>query len=334
MNGPDTQKYISHFSGHIEAFLNYREALGFSRVSYESALQNFDRYAAINHTGCEILNREIVTGWIGQQLDKSRGGAIKKATAIRQFGRYLKAVGKESYIHPEEYITKPPNTFTPYLFTDDELTRLFRAIDSLPKSESNPLASKIPPVLFRLIYTCGLRPNEARELPRKNINLKTGEIFLEKTKRKKERIVVMSGDMLVLCRKYIDVLDSLCVESEYLFPSQDRQPHSSQLIERMLKKCWNDANPNIAADKLPNIRVYDLRHRFASAVLCNWLDEKQNLYNKLAYLQAYMGHEKISETVYYIHILPENLVKSAGIDWDAFESLIPDVEPGVVLKCR
>jgi integrase len=324
-------KYIGSFAGHIEAFLNYREALGFSRASYEHALQNFDLYTTANYPDCENLNREIVTGWMNRQLDKSRGGAIKKATAIRQFGRYLSAVGKESYILPEEYISKPKNTFAPYLFTDDELARLFQATDRLPKPESNPLVSKIPPVLFRLIYTCGLRPNEARELLRKNINFKTGEIFLEKTKRKKERIVVMSDDMLGLCKKYSTLLDSLGIESEYFFPSHDGQAHSSQQIERMLKKCWGNANSNIAADKLPNIRVYDLRHRFASAVLCNWLDGQHNLYNKLAYLQAYMGHEKISETVYYIHILPENLVKSAGIDWEAFESMIPDVEAGVVV---
>lgn len=323
--------HISSFANHIEAFLNYREALGFSRVSYENALQNFDRHAASNHFGCEILSKEIVTGWINEQLDKSRGGAAIKATAIRQFGKYLSAMGTGSYILPEEYISKPKNTFAPYLFTDGELARLFHATDRFPKSEKSPLASKIPPVLFRLIYTCGLRPNEARELLRKNVDFSTGEIFLTKTKRKKERIVVMSDDMLGLCKKYAGALDSLGIGSEYLFPSHDGQPHSSNQIECMLKKCWGYANPDVQIDKLPNIRVYDLRHRFVSAVLCKWLDEQQNLYNKLAYLQAYLGHEKISETVYYIHILPENLVKSAGIDWEAFESMIPDVETGVTV---
>jgi len=47
----------------------------------------------------------------------------------------------------------------------------------------------------------------------------------------------------------------------------------------------------------------------------------------MPYLQAFMGHAHLSETAYYIHILPENLVKSAGIDWNAFESLMPEVVP-------
>jgi len=42
-----------------------------------------------------------------------------------------------------------------------------------------------------------------------------------------------------------------------------------------------------------------------------------------------MGHGKLSETVYYIHILPERLVKSAGVDWDTLEAMIPLLPEGV-----
>lgn len=77
--------------------------------------------------------------------------------------------------------------------------------------------------------------------------------------------------------------------------------------------------------ELPKVRIYDLRHRFASAVLNRWLDEKRNLYAMLPYLRAYMGHEKISTTAYYIHLLPENIVKSTGIDWTTLDELMPEV---------
>jgi len=45
----------------------------------------------------------------------------------------------------------------------------------------------------------------------------------------------------------------------------------------------------------------------------------------LPYLQAYMGHETLAATAYYIHLLPEKLVKSSGIDWEALHELIPEV---------
>ena len=44
----------------------------------------------------------------------------------------------------------------------------------------------------------------------------------------------------------------------------------------------------------------------------------------LPYLRTYMGHSSLSETAYYIHILPKNLLKSKGIDWDRLDEVIPE----------
>ena len=319
--------FISGFAAELDAMFSYREALGFSRRSHEPALVNFDRYAAALYPEAIVLSRELVTGWIGTQVEKSnKSGIVGKATAIRTFGRYLQAVGKEAYILPDEYVTPPKTTFTPYVFSDDEMTRLFYSIDRQPDAAPfDPLSSKIPPVLFRLIYTCGLRPNEGRELFRDCIDLNTGEIFITKTKRKKERIVVMSEDMLNLCRKYDAVRESAEINSDYFFPRHDGNAYTAPQLERIFKRCWEGANPAVASDDLPSVRIYDLRHRFASTVLNNWLDDGHNLYNKLPYLRAFMGHDNLSETVHYIHILPENIIKTAGIDWESFEALIPGV---------
>lgn len=68
------------------------------------------------------------------------------------------------------------------------------------------------------------------------------------------------------------------------------------------------------------------RHRFATAVLNQWLDEKIDLNARLPYLQTFMGHKEMESTAYYIHLLPENLVKSAGIDWESMNRLLPRVE--------
>ena len=316
-------KFISGLAEYFESMLSYREALGFSRRSHESILLNFDRFIAARYPEALSLSREIATVWIDEQMKKSHN-IVSKATAIRLFGKYLSAIGKTAYILPDEYVSQPKTAFTPYIFTDDELTRLFCASDRQPRNISEPLSSKIPPVLFRLIYTCGLRPNEGRELLRDNIDFKTGEIFITKTKRKKERIVVMSDDMLGLCKKYDAVRDDLNIDSQYFFPRYDGQAYTSSQLDRLFKECWVNANPNIPDKNLPGVRIYDLRHRFASAVLNRWLDEGRNLYNMLPYLRAYMGHNTMSETAYYIHILPENLVKNAGIEWESLEAVIPD----------
>ena len=73
------------------------------------------------------------------------------------------------------------------------------------------------------------------------------------------------------------------------------------------------------------VRVYDLRHRFATAVMARWLAEGRDIMSMLPYLSAYMGHSCIEHTLYYVHLLPEHLVKGSPVDWDRFNALVREV---------
>jgi len=59
--------------------------------------------------------------------------------------------------------------------------------------------------------------------------------------------------------------------------------------------------------------------------MMKWLDEKVDLSAMLPYLSAYMGHVNFSDTAYYIHLLPENLLQTDSINWKKLSSLIPRV---------
>lgn len=316
-------KYISKLGPMIEAMLDYREALGFSRNTHMSSFMSFDRYCAEYDPDAVSLSKRTVLAWIYREMEKPRVNIEEKATAMRLLGKYMAAVGKRAYELPNDFVSRK-KVFTPYVFTDSELANLFCAVDSLPAGSTDNIEI-IAPVLFRMIYTCGLRPSEGRLLEHSNVNLETGEIFITKTKRKKERFVVMSCDMHSLCRAYDRYRQELAGDSIYMFPRPDGNAYSEHRLDRVLKRCWEMANPDVGAKILPKIRIYDLRHQYASATLNRWLDAKRDLYVMLPYLRAYMGHTHFSETAYYIHLLPENLVKSAGIDWAAFDALIPEV---------
>lgn len=312
--------FTSKFAREISMMLEYRTALGLSADNFNARLLRFDRYCVENYPDCAILSKDLVFGWLTEQSKSVHNTANGDATAIRQLGKYLNALGQDAYILPQGFYPVK-SSFMPYIFTDAELSALFGAIDVLPYKKKSTEAN-IAPVLFRLIYTCGLRPNEGRALQTEYINFSTGEVYITKTKKKKDRIVVMSGDMLALCKQYALQREQI-VQSDFFFPRYDGKVYTPHQIDSLFKKCWANANPCIV--DLPNVRTYDLRHRFASARLNIWLDEGQNLNAKLPYLRAYMGHKELSETAYYIHMLPENLVKSAGIDWAALNAILPEV---------
>ena len=313
-------EFKSAFAIKFVEMLEFREAIGYRTDTYNAYLKKFDEFCHDNYPTATELTDKIVLAW----ADSEQGCGVGANQAIRVFGEYLRAMGEDSYILPNGYSSQK-RSFNAYVFTEAELSALFREIDRIQSNTSNPYIDVIAPVMFRLTYTCGLRPNESRELLYEHVNLDTGEIFITNTKKHRERMVVMSDDMLVCARKYEQQRKLFADNNLWFFPSPQDTPYSVNIIDRLFKTCWAKANPNISKNELPSVRVYDLRHRFASACLNRWLDQKRDLMVMLPYLRAYMGHLRMDDTLYYVHLLPEKISKSPGIDWDALDSVLPGV---------
>lgn len=314
-------EFSSAFGERISGFLNYRIARGFKLETYIRHFIKFDRWCQNKQPEQQELTQELVHKWINASEDSA--SEIKhRVTAMRLFGRYLCAIGENAYILPEKYISCG-SKFTPHIFTGAELTALFAALDSLPPTETEPFLHEIAPIMFRLIYTCGLRPNEGRELLRENVDLDTGKILIAHTKRNKERFVVMSDDMADLARSYERQRIIFGAGNPFFFPSAHGGALSANTVYAALNKAWSNSKLD---GKFPrSIRVYDLRHQFASACLNRWLDSGENLMAMLPFLRSYMGHQTLSQTAYYIHVLPESIIKCSAIDWDKFNEMFPEV---------
>lgn len=294
-------------------------------------LKLFDQFCVRQNCQSAKLSEELVKGWIDDERKKGGEAVLRsRASTIRKLAHHMIATGKDydAYLLPNGYCKYTPNQKRPpYIFTDAELSAFFQAADNFPNNLwFDKWAPIVAPVLFRLMYTCGLRPNEARELKKQDIHLETGEILVIHNKTRKERYVVMSDDMIKMCAAYEKERRAFAPESEYFFPRNRGEFYSEYELSELFSACWRLAHPGISKNSLPKARSYDLRHRFASTVLNRWLDEGEDLYNMLPFLRAYMGHEKLSGTAYYIHMLPENLLKSPGVDWTKLNSIIPEVD--------
>jgi integrase len=315
----------SKFSAAIEEYLKYRLTMGLSVQTHSLYLRHFDRFCSENNPDADVLTQELVIGWINDASAKGERGMDSRCNTIREFGKYLASTYKQGYILPSGYASSKRN-FTPYILTEAELSAFFLAADNLERWHCcDRFTPMIAPVLFRLMYTCGLRPTEARQLKSTDVNTKNGEILISKNKTHKERIVVMSEDMAILCKEYEAQRNDFFVRSDYYFPQVDGEAYSERQLEVLCQRCWRSANTGIPASQLPRLRPYDFRHRFASARLQKWLDEGRDLYTMLPYLRTYMGHEHIEDTAYYIHILPERFLQSPGIDWNHMDALVPEV---------
>jgi len=178
-------------------FLEYRVALGYSRRHFQEVLSLLDRYIIFECAHAEELSGELVTSWMNEQT----GNIDQKTTCIRLFGEYLNSVGHNAYILSRgraraRRLSASGKSDAAYIFTDDEMRKLFAEIDNVPDNRTEPMLREMFPVMMRLTYTCGLRPSECRVLRHENINFTTGTMLITETKNHKERLVVMSADML------------------------------------------------------------------------------------------------------------------------------------------
>ncbi|WHH60064.1 tyrosine-type recombinase/integrase [Petroclostridium sp. X23] len=261
-------QFISKFASLMEDMLNFKESLGYTRATYESRLRDFDRFCQTHFPEDSLLKKEMVLKWMEKRPNESIQNLKVGGQIIRGLGKYLDFMGIEAYVLPERFVGHAER-FTPYMFSDAELKAFFNTTDSIASINDDPGKSIVIPVIFRLIYTCGLRPHEGRELKRQNVNLETGEILITKTKRHKERIVVLSSDMLDLCRTYEIRHNMIFPDSECFFPRADGQAYSHRQLRREFISCWIRSNPDKSPNTLPRVRIYDLRHRFASPILDN-----------------------------------------------------------------
>ena len=317
-------EFKSHFGADLKNMLHLMKAHGWAENTYMKRAAAFDHFCCNCYPECTELTEGLALSWIKDAKEKSPGAIHDRSNFLRGFAVYLNRIGKTSYVFPEKYFSSR-SLFVPYIFTDEEMTKLFATIDAY-QNNSNPFAPALLSTYYRLTYTCGLRPNEGRTLRCHDIHLDSGEIQIVCSKKGKSRIVVMSDDMLKLARRYDVLRESYKPDSEYFFPSPNGAPFSARWMQNCFQKFFCLANAHIQPDYMPRVRVYDLRHRFATAALNHWLDEKQDIQARLPYLQIYMGHSNATATAYYIHLLPENLVKSSGIDWASLGKIYPDEE--------
>lgn len=315
-------RYQSRFSVFIQEMLDFKEQLGYAKSTHEPSLRNFDRYCAELYPETETLSKELVLAWLEKRPNENSGGLKKRANTIRQFGKYLDYIEQNAYVLPAGYIGGR-SSFTPYILTDEELASFFRAVDRFPASRYVPCRHYVATVFFRLVYCCGLRPNEGRLLKTEDVDLHDGKILICGTKKNRDRIVMMSDDVASLCIQYDDIVRNLSPKREYFFPNPQGSAYAPNTMDQLFRRCWQEAN--VSRDSNWNPCIYSLRHRFAATVIMNWMDSGQDAQALLPHLSAYMGHASLSATAYYIHLLPSNLTKSASVDWSRFASLIPEV---------
>ncbi len=315
--------FTSQFKEPIERLIEQKHALGFPYDESQRVLFNFDQFCLKNFPQETELTQEIGFTWAQRKPSENNNGFRNRLMPVRELARYLNRIGIAAYVIPVD-LAKKGARYMPHIYTREELSALFAVLDQTPYKRNFPVRHLVIPVIFRLIYCCGLRPSEARKLKVQHVDLGIGRLHILESKGHKDRVVMLSDDVLALCQQYHEQVRSLLPDSEYFFPDSNGKMYTKDWIIKTFRIVRAKAGMQHSGGT--TCRVYDFRHTFATNRLYLWMKEGKDLTACLSYLSAYMGHAQLSDTAYYIHLVPEFFPQMAQMDMGKFERLIPEVE--------
>jgi len=295
--------FKSLLGDHISAFIKQKQAVGFPYQSPARILRQFDSMAAEKFPLERDVTKEMCSSWLQLKPGEHPNGLLRRITPIRQFSKYMRGLGYDAYIIPGNIPAKQIK-YEAHIYTTAELKAFFNAIDRCPSSPFSPTRRYVIPVIFRLLFCCGLRSSEARLLKTDDVDLATGKVTIRESKGWKARIIYMSDDLREVCEEYDCIIGSIHPGRTVFFPNKDGGFFNRGTIGYWFHEFWDNL-PEAKAIIGNPARVHDFRHGYAVHRLNQWVRDGQDINSLYPYFSEYMGHAHYADTDYYLSLIEE-----------------------------
>ena len=276
-------------------------------------LRHMDTFFKKYNISSPDLTKTMVEDFVSRRENESEKTQHMRMSLIRQFALFMNRKGFDFYVYPNEMLPVA-KTFTPYIFSYDEIKRIIQVVDDLPQIPQSKHYHLIYPMLFRMLYGCGLRINEALSLKKSEVDLVNGILTISKAKNGTSRLLPMSGSLFDYCRRYAKNMNFSMHSDGYFYPSRDGGKYHRTPVYVKLKQFMKFAG--IFSDNSVGPRVHDVRHTYAVHAFEKMINEGQDVYCTLPVLSTYLGHRGIESTEKYLRLTEQ-----------AYSSVIATIAP-------
>lgn len=299
-------------SRQIEEYIAYKQGLGFQIRIESQELRRFAKYT------CEIgyegsLKVDIALRWATLDPAYSRYYMARRMETVATFAAYACVFDAQSQMIPKGMFGKCHGRILPYIYSEKEICKLMEAAQSLYSPDK--LRCRTISFGIGLLWSTGMRPNEACCLLDDDVDLIRGTITIRKTKFFKTRVLPLHETVVAQLETYIRLRDEARTDfsEPYLLITTGGRRLLLRNFEYALQRIrdtlleekggiWNRRPP----------RLTDLRHTFACRTLLNWLKVGINVDTKMIFLSTYLGHVKIADTYWYLTGVPEIMEVISG----------------------
>lgn len=310
-----------------DGFIEEKRAVGCLYNTEAKVLCDFSRFTLNFDCPENTLTKEIVQAWITKRPMDSDRTQYARYSLISQFARYMERMGYAAYVPGRDEIGKLHKSFVPYIFSHREIQDFFAAADAmtcLPHSIA-PRRHLIMPVLFRMLYCCGLRVSEAANLLADDVDLARGVLTIQNSKFGKTRYVPMSEELTVVCSTYAKTRLVGPKEADWFFAAPDGGHYDTRSIYHVFRGLlWKAGISHGGRGNGP--RLHDFRHTFCVHCLQKWTMRGNDPTTLLPKLTAYLGHNDFSATEQYLRMTAEAYPEVSRIMEEKYGYIIPVME--------
>lgn len=294
--------YNSVYKDYIIQFIELKKRLGFKFITAQNYLADIDKFACKTNQISLGITREFCESYSEIRINESPNNRFSRISMLARLSSYIADIGIESYIPRLPLF--PKNTFTPYIFNQEEIYKLFQAADNLKLTNHHSNTNLFSfPLMLRFLYSTGIRISEAKNLKNKDVNLENGFINIKDSKNGKERIIPIDESLITLSKEYLLYKNFIPFDrgnSNNFFINLSGNK-CGPAINIWFKKCLEIVGIKCVG-KNQNPRIHDLRHTFAVTSLARMADSGIDLYASLPILSTYLGHQSISATNHYVRL--------------------------------
>jgi len=316
--------YTGKLAPLITQYVNEKRGMGIKFEADAKILRNFDKFSKEFTFPDESLPKELVLAYTAMRPGEMESSRDHRAGVVRRFAEYMRRCNYDAYIFPKQKRRKRNSAFAPYIFSEDEIKRIFHAADSIEENHHNKHICLLAPLLFRMFYSCGMRASEVINLTVSDVDLENGVLRINETKFNKSRYVPMSESLWRMSISFAKRTHQSSHGESPFFPNFKNEFFSlGGIYDWFRKVLWKAGISHGGKGKGP--RLHDFRHTMAVHCLKKWSLSGVDLTVSLPYLSAYLGHTGLLATQKYLRLTADvfpHIIKSLN---DKFGDIIPEM---------
>ena len=325
MQKTDQINFSGPLADMLKGFVDEKQATGYNYQKAVSALKRFDLFCIKNGHDNVDLTKKLVLNWTEKQQHEKDTNQRQRVSLMRMLGSYMVRNGYDAYIYPSRADRVTDYRYVPHIFSNKELVSLFQQADNCKSHDQSPNRHLIFPLIFRILYGCGLRISEVLKLRVKDVLLDDGTLRILNSKFDKDRLVPMCPSLSKRCREYMQQVHLIQNPEEYFFPSPIGGKYEESTIYHYFRRfLWQAGISHGGRGCGP--RLHDLRHTFAVHCLKRWVVDGVDLTVALPFLSTYLGHTDLRGTQRYLRLTAELYPGIVSAVEAKFGEMIPEVD--------